>query len=575
MHMRIKLQDRMKHPLFYLGVNTLLALLVIACALFGRTLGMAGPSLQISLVWPATGVSLAALLLFGYRASLGVFAGNFIYNVLHFSADPHSEALLSALIISFGSLAQCVLSAYILFKFSSPQFFKTVNDVFIFLVPASLGACLIASSLGSIVLYFTGSIPFSSVPLSWLLFWLGDTMGIYIITPLLITWLTPSKKRAVPLKNAIQICAVFILLCSVSFLFHYALLHLYVPLALWAAYVFTMRGASLAIFAFAATSLAYATFIQGLEGASLFALTTFLGVTSVASLILAAVVQEREEALDQIEQKNLALREEVGVSKEIIHEAHTEIYKKRKEASKAVLRMDILGKIEKPVEGILVSSKQAISITEELPGLLSQGTKLQTSEALSKLSLELKTIEKLSQIISKMIEIVPALGTEQRTPLLQSVNIHTLLNDALAQTLSKVEQDALAFTLTTQRDFDRSIKMVPLVVEDFMAALKTLLNHALKRLKTHYAKHPEKEKPLLHVRTEAQNNLVVITIRDNAPSVTEEQLKAHMEKMAPELAKAKEVIVDIHQGSILFTTDGGGFLEVTISLPLEFHTGSA
>src|ERR1700733_12875742 len=107
----------MKKWPFCLGVNLLLATGIFLCALLGRSLGIQGPALAISVVWPATGLSLAALLLFGYRTGVGIFVGNFAYNLLFLIIYPPAVFLtplykvIVAALISLGSFVQALISA--------------------------------------------------------------------------------------------------------------------------------------------------------------------------------------------------------------------------------------------------------------------------------------------------------------------------------------------------------------------------------------------------------------------------------------------------------------------------------
>ncbi|HXF28889.1 MAG TPA: hypothetical protein VN457_03495, partial [Chlamydiales bacterium] len=64
-------------------LNFFLAVIVFCNAEMGRQLGIQALPLHISVIWPATGFSLAALLLFGNQMWVGVFVGNFAYNFLH------------------------------------------------------------------------------------------------------------------------------------------------------------------------------------------------------------------------------------------------------------------------------------------------------------------------------------------------------------------------------------------------------------------------------------------------------------------------------------------------------------
>ena len=75
--------SKMQTTNFRWFLNIILAGIIFSNAEAGRLLGIQSLPLHFSAVWPATGFSLTALLLFGYKAWPGVLAGNFAYNFLH------------------------------------------------------------------------------------------------------------------------------------------------------------------------------------------------------------------------------------------------------------------------------------------------------------------------------------------------------------------------------------------------------------------------------------------------------------------------------------------------------------
>lgn len=85
-----QLEQKMKDPAFRWFANIFLIFIIYYTAELSRLLGNEGTPLAISIAWPATGFSLAALLLFGYRLWPGIFLGNFCYNLLYLYLHTHS-----------------------------------------------------------------------------------------------------------------------------------------------------------------------------------------------------------------------------------------------------------------------------------------------------------------------------------------------------------------------------------------------------------------------------------------------------------------------------------------------------
>jgi len=362
---------------FNLGVNLGLVLCIFLCAVLGRSLGIReGPALAISVVWPATGISLAALILFGYRTASGVFLGNFAYNLLFLILYPPVEILtpvqkiLSAIFISFGSLVQALISAHIIRTYSTPLVFRTVRDVFIFLFPASLLSCLIGSTIGVATLAIIGGLHKSLLLPVWLTFWLGDTVGIYVITPLILIWTL--QQREVKLSDHIPsiVCMIFLFVTFslATYFLGFSLPHLFLLISIWAAFLFRMHGASFAIFLMTVSSVAFAA-SRGLGGTSLISLITFIGVTIAASLIIASVTSERARALKLLDSRNLFLEKEVDVKVEIIELIRSEASRKRvsfiQDPESRSLTLQIRDSLSQ-IERITKSSQKALDEIQKL-----------------------------------------------------------------------------------------------------------------------------------------------------------------------------------------------------------------
>src|SRR5215510_10112556 len=86
------------------------AVVYVGAAKLGFT--MAFTAGQVTLVWPPTGLALAALLLYGRAAWPGVLIGAFIAN-----ATTH-ESLPVAALIAVGNTLEAVSSAYLLRRFT-------------------------------------------------------------------------------------------------------------------------------------------------------------------------------------------------------------------------------------------------------------------------------------------------------------------------------------------------------------------------------------------------------------------------------------------------------------------------
>lgn len=379
--------DKMNNWAFFLGLNLLLAIIIFFCALLGKSVGIEGPALAISVVWPATGISLAALLLFGYRSGVGVFIGNLAYNILFLTAYPPSLHLsplhmnMMAIFISIGSFAQAIFSTYIIRTYSTPLIFRTVQDIFIFLIPASLLSCLIGSTIGVATLAIGGGVDPSLILPVYLTFWLGDTVGIYVITPLIVIWtLQPcSVKFSKHTSSIVCMSCLFVAFSFATYFFNYPLPHLFVPISIWASYLLRMHGASLSIFLMTAASIAFAT-SQGYEGTSLISLITFIGVTIAASLIIAAVVNERAQAYSLLDNRNLYLEKEVDIKVKVLEEVRSKSSQNRRFAIQDSAFKLMALQIQTPLNSIDIATNSSQQAIKEIQKNLTEHKSLTSAE---------------------------------------------------------------------------------------------------------------------------------------------------------------------------------------------------
>ncbi len=101
--------------------------------------------------WPAAGVALAAILLYGYRVWPGILLGAFFVNasIPSFSSLPTENliSLLLGLVISVGATLQAVLGAYLVKRFAGfPDDYIQGKKIFLFFVYGGVLSALVNST---------------------------------------------------------------------------------------------------------------------------------------------------------------------------------------------------------------------------------------------------------------------------------------------------------------------------------------------------------------------------------------------------------------------------------------------
>jgi signal transduction histidine kinase len=265
---------------------------------------MANVQPNTSPVWPPTGIAIAALLLFGIRywpgVTLGVIFGYFFNN----------NALNISIGLAIGNTLEAVAAAVFLKRF--PGFNNSlvrVQDVIRLAIFGAL-ATTISATVGVITLLLAGSDIQPYVWTIWLTWWIGDLLGVLVITPLLLAWFTnwPIRWNS---RNIVEGLVVLILLLfvtgyvftnqSIGMVTHEAMIYVIFPFVIYAALKFTQLGAvnSVALvsgIAIYGTAIGTGPLVRNSTNESLILLQTFMGVVSLTALTLAATTSQRQHA---------------------------------------------------------------------------------------------------------------------------------------------------------------------------------------------------------------------------------------------------------------------------------------
>jgi integral membrane sensor domain MASE1 len=175
----------------YLLLVLSLAAIYLVTARLGLALALP-PAEKAVAVWPPSGIALAALLILGYRLWPGIALGAFLANFWDFFDPSNQFSLLGHLAVSGGialsSTLQPLLGAYLLRRWlgrESPL--AGPGPVFRF-IGVGLLMCLVGASIGVATLYLAGFAPLGDYGLNWWTWWLGDVMGVLLVTPLVLAW---------------------------------------------------------------------------------------------------------------------------------------------------------------------------------------------------------------------------------------------------------------------------------------------------------------------------------------------------------------------------------------------------
>jgi signal transduction histidine kinase len=289
--------------LLFVARVTVLALIYAVVAHLG--LGVEAMGGLATLVWPPTGVALAALVVFGVGLWPGVAVGALVANL---SAGAPAGVAAG---ISVGNTLEAVLGATVVARtVGFERGLGTLRSV-ASLVLASLGSTLVSATVGvgsMLVGHVIGEDLLASTWLSW---WLGDLIGALIVAPLLLNLSVPGGDwlRGKELEAA---ALALLLATTVTLVFGHGAQAFATPLRrpfvvmpylIWAAVRFGPRGATLATFGASAGAVAATALNRdGLSPAALhdrlLELQCFMAVAAVTFLMLGAAIAERRRLFE-------------------------------------------------------------------------------------------------------------------------------------------------------------------------------------------------------------------------------------------------------------------------------------
>jgi PAS domain S-box-containing protein len=179
-----------KPPERSLHWSAALALTALCYALAGlAALPLAIPPGYATPLYPAAGVALASVLMFGPRMLPAIVIGSLCVN-LPLAMRHHGLALAALPVpaaISLGATLQAFVGATLVKRWThQPLTLSEPRDVVAFLVAALL-SCLVNPAIANGALWLAGSVPATDLPLSLATWWVGDVLGVLIAAPILLT----------------------------------------------------------------------------------------------------------------------------------------------------------------------------------------------------------------------------------------------------------------------------------------------------------------------------------------------------------------------------------------------------
>ncbi|HEX8725806.1 MAG TPA: MASE1 domain-containing protein [Gemmatimonadaceae bacterium] len=283
-----------------------LAAVYFGAAKLGLAVAVVNPS--VTAVWPATGIALAALVLWGYDRWPAVLIGAFAANLAT------AGTIWTSAAIATGNTLEAVLGAYLVSRFvGGRDAFAWLRHVLRFALAAGVVAPAVSATIGVTTLVAAGMAARGAFAHLWSTWWLGDAVGALTVAPTILVWAHEPRivwrwGRAVEvgLLLAALICMALVAFSGSSGLAvtHDPVDFLCTPFVVLVAYRFGPRETTLGTIILGGIAVwgtlhGHGPFIRRAPGASLALLQSYVGVMSVMCLLVTSLAAERRRAEDR------------------------------------------------------------------------------------------------------------------------------------------------------------------------------------------------------------------------------------------------------------------------------------
>ena len=156
------------------------------------------PPGNVGAIWPPAGIGIAATLLWGYRVLPGIFVAEIFVAVNIFGINDYAteESFYVILVPAFSNVLRSWLGCFLIKK--SPGFpdpLISVRSIVIFFLLAGVVATLMPAFISVTSLLYAGYFDSAEYLSAFLIWWLGDCIGVIIFAPLFLIFFSFSDQR--------------------------------------------------------------------------------------------------------------------------------------------------------------------------------------------------------------------------------------------------------------------------------------------------------------------------------------------------------------------------------------------
>ena len=154
---------------------------------------LALPPSNASPIWPPAGIALALLIIHGNRVLPGLIIGAFAAQLYSYVDTSSSDAIIRSMLIGFiigcGSVLQAFTGKWLTDKFVGHEDpLIEDNKILMFLAMGGPISCVVAATVGVTIITVANIITANEYLLTWLTWWVGDSIGVLVLTPMILIY---------------------------------------------------------------------------------------------------------------------------------------------------------------------------------------------------------------------------------------------------------------------------------------------------------------------------------------------------------------------------------------------------
>jgi two-component system NtrC family sensor kinase len=467
-----------------LAILSAIAIVYYGATKIGAALALPIPP-GITAVWLPSAIAWTAMLWRGSNIWCAIWLVDFIAAIPGYSdgARDQSISIVVCFVASLGTAIEARLGSKLIRQFipiAAP--FASAKSVlkFVLIVASCTG---FNATLGVTSICLGGLSDWTNYGFLWLTWWTGNTISIIVFLPLLLVWRRVPPMRAQRQKwlEALLLLSLLLATGKLAFWDNYPVQYMMLPCLWWAAFRFGQHGATLAIVLVSSLALwgtvnGTSSFLRPSLNESLILLQTFMGVVSVSTLLLSAILIERQQAeiklklanetLEQrVEERTLTLTETNEILQvEIAERQQAEIALRQSEIDNTELISSLQQQkmtLERTLQDLKNAQAQLIQ-TEKMSSLgqLVAGVAHEINNPVSFIYGNINHAAEHSQALLKLIELYRQEYSDTNNPQIQElteqIELDFLIED-LPKLLSsmKMGADRIREIVLTLRNFSR------------------------------------------------------------------------------------------------------------------------